>query len=138
MKNFIKVKRTNNIVYVQRIKIYYDSILVLGLLAVFSLFTACQSEPMGNVLYVAVNGDDNSKGTTIDKPLKSVQKALELIQQRASKEVEDSFEIYVREGVYELSDRIVIDNRYNLKSLRIKAYNQEEVVFSGGRSIEGT
>ena len=138
VKSLLEINKTKNLLRCQKMNIHNSFIMVLCLFMLLSLFTSCLSEPKGNTLYVAVNGDDNNKGTTIDMPLKSVQRALELIQDRASKEVEDSFEINIREGVYELSDRIVIDHRYNLKSLSIKAYNQEEVVFSGGRSIEGT
>ena len=135
IKNVPELNKAKDPIRCKKIKIHTSICMALGLFVLVSLFTSCQSEPKGNVLYVAVNGDDNSNGTTIDKPLRSVQKALELIQHRASKEVEDSIEIILREGVYQLTEPIIIDNSYSFKSLKIKANMNEKVIISGGKDI---
>lgn len=137
IKRVVGTDKRRNPLYGQKIKVYYSYIIILGLFATLSLISSCQSGLGDNTLYVAVDGDDTSKGTALDRPLKSLQKALDLIKHRASKEVGDSFEIILREGVYEISEPIVIDNGYNVKSLKIKAYNGDKVIISGGKTLEG-
>lgn len=117
---------------------YFVSAKVLALYVTFSLLTACQSGQELHTLYVSPSGDDNGTGISMDNPLRTLEKAVEIIQNGSSKESYGSFEIVLGEGRYELSKSIVIDNGHNLKSLRIKAYKDEEVILSGGRIIDGT
>ena len=73
------------------------------------------------------NGDDSNPGT-LDKPLKTLGKAVKVFKYE---EADHPGFIYLREGVYFLSSTIALGPEDS--SLTISGYMNEKVVISGGR-----
>ena len=80
------------------------------------------------VFYVAPNGNDSNFGT-IDKPFQTIQKALDQAT------VSNVKSILLNEGVYQLDAPIVLQPRHS--GIIISNFNQEKVVISGGRELNG-
>ncbi len=82
-----------------------------------------------NSYYVALNGSDKNPGTK-QKPLATVQKAIDLAKTSISKT-----DVFIHGGVYYLNKGIQIDTYDQNSSLTFSAMQGEEVVFHGGISL---
>lgn len=90
-------------------------------------------------LYVSPDGSDTNLGS-VDAPFKTIAKALELIQPLQELGVQ-GIVIYLRKGIYVTSESINLNQLHsgtNGIPVFISAYNNEEVVISGGIDIEGS
>ena len=103
----------------------YILFLFCWALASYSLFAQSQ-------LYVSPNGQDFADGS-IRRPLKTIQRAIDKasLLLTDSKNLSDSCEIILREGVYELDSTLEV----HVSRLRIASYQGENVIVSGGRRI---
>ena len=82
--------------------------------------------------YVASNGQDTYAGT-LQRPFKSVSKAIALAKQAKGKKVK----IYLREGVYYLPTTITLDAaEVKASALEIEGYTNEKVTISGGEAVQ--
>ena len=85
-------------------------------------------------LYVSPDGEDIDGGVSLDRSVKTVQRAFELARAEKDKPVT----IYLKGGVYEISEPLklgVDDSRSAEAPLVIKPYGSEKPVVSGGRRI---
>ncbi len=93
-----------------------------------------------NEIYVSPNGDDENPGT-IEKPLKTVQKAVDTVSTFKKSKKRKNTVIYLREGTYIIDKPIEInDQKWNKSgeaSLTISAYENENVHIGGGALIYG-
>ncbi len=82
-------------------------------------------------LFVAPNGKDSNNGS-LQKPFQTIQQAIILAQKNGDKNVV----IEMRGGKYEFDKpALITSEEYRNKSLTIRAYKNENVVFSGARQI---
>ena len=82
--------------------------------------------------YVAPNGQDTYAGT-LQRPFKSVSKAIALAKQAKGKKVK----IYLREGVYYLPTTTTLDAaEVKASALEIEGYTNEKVTISGGEAVQ--
>lgn len=82
------------------------------------------------------NGDDNNSGT-FDNPIQTLIKAQELIREK-SNEMDEDLKVYLRGGTYLLDETITFtsaDSGKNGHNIIWSAFNNEEVIISGGTSI---
>ena len=83
-------------------------------------------------LFISSAGDNNNTGT-IDRPFKSIDKALSLVKSSS----DSNFNILLREGTYYLNSPIIIDSdTFKGISITLSAYNNEHVLISGGRLLK--
>ena len=84
-------------------------------------------------LVVAPDGDDNNNGTP-DSPLKTFEKAKELLRSNAS---DTPVTVWFREGTYEIKDTVefTADDK---DGVLYRSYPGEKVVFSGAKEIGGS
>lgn len=85
-----------------------------------------------NDLVVAPDGDDNNAGT-LEAPLKTFEKAKELLKNNTS---DEAVTVWFREGVYLIEDTVefTADDRSNVL---YRSYPDEEVSFTGAKEISG-
>ncbi len=85
-----------------------------------------------NDLIVAPYGDDNNAGT-LEAPLKTIQKAKELLKNNSS---DEAVTVWFREGTYEVTETVefTADDRENVL---YRSYPGETVSFSGSKEIKG-
>ncbi|MBE7023031.1 MAG: hypothetical protein E7412_01030 [Ruminococcaceae bacterium] len=91
-----------------------------------------------NIYVSAKNGNDSAAGT-LDKPFATIERAQSEIRTFNSGMSED-VNVYLMEGTYELDDTLVFseeDGGKNGYFVNYQAYNNENVVISGGSKIEG-
>ena len=82
-------------------------------------------------LYVSPNGNDKNAGT-LQKPLKTIAKALSLAKQSGEKSVK----IQLKQGVYYQYNTLLLKAAESLfSSLEITAYQNEKVTISGGTRL---
>jgi hypothetical protein len=82
-------------------------------------------------LFVMANGNDSDTGS-LQKPLKTIQQAFVLAQKNSNKNVV----IEVRGGRYEFDIPFLITaEEFVNRSLTLRAYKKEKVVFSGARPV---
>lgn len=82
-------------------------------------------------LYVSPNGNDKNAGT-LQKPLKTITKALSLAKQAKRKTVK----IQLRQGVYYVEKTLILNATEDIfTSLEITAYQNEKVTISGGERL---
>ena len=87
-------------------------------------------------IFVATNGNDSNPGT-IDAPVKTVEKAIELATAVPNKE--EGIVIYFREGNYSIKDHIVIDKELsgtNEHPVFFSSYNNENVNISSAVKLD--
>ena len=88
-----------------------------------------------------INGDDNNKGS-METPYKTIQKALKSVEMlQTSDEPCAGIVVYLRGGNYVTGETITLGKEHSGKNgipVIISAYNDEEVVISGGTSIAGS
>ena len=85
-----------------------------------------------NDLVVAPYGDDNNAGT-LEAPLKTFEKAKELLKNNTS---DEAVTVWFREGAYLIEDTVefTADDRSNVL---YRSYPDEEVSFTGAKEISG-
>ena len=87
-----------------------------------------------NVYYVSPTGDDSNDGS-IDSPLATIEKALQMLRQS-----QHSGSIILREGVYNTDSTIYMDDMINADGncgvTFIKGYDEEEAVITSGVKLE--
>ncbi len=94
---------------------------------------------MKEKIYVALSGNDSNKGL-IDSPLKTPVAARDKAKAIVDSGFSGEIEIIFREGVYEFKNTFEITKEYSgNESVKIKycAYENEEVCFTGGITVEG-
>ncbi len=87
-----------------------------------------------NDLVVAPNGNDNNPGT-VDSPLKTINKAKEILKTKASDD--EAVTVWFREGTYFIEDAISFTSE-DKDNVLYRSYPDEKVVFSGAREISGS
>lgn len=115
--------------------IYFLTIISI-IVSSFSVPVSAQSSAVE--FYVSVNGSDDNDGT-IDKPFATIEKAKEEVR-KINKDMKQDITVYLREGVYVLSDTLSFnqeDSGSNGYYIRYKAYENEKVKISGGNKITG-
>lgn len=88
-------------------------------------------------IYVsAVSGDDKNDGT-IENPLKTVKKAVELSK---TKDISGGCVIYLRTGIYDNRQKIEVNgiNSTTAHPYIITSYNNENVVFTDGYKLDAS
>ncbi|WP_150451266.1 right-handed parallel beta-helix repeat-containing protein [Arenibacter lacus] len=95
-------------------------------LLVWSNIAICQE------IYVSPTGKDTGRGT-IKSPYKSLEKALQKAVNWKDGNTIRKVDIYLMGGVYKLVNTIQLDDRHS--HINIKAYQDQEVVLSGGLNI---
>ena len=86
-------------------------------------------------LFISLTGNDSNTGD-INAPLKTLKKAIE--KASVIRNDYDEIYIYVREGEYEITDTVELtkETTKNGKArIIITSYNNENVIFSGGKRI---
>lgn len=84
----------------------------------------------------AKKGNDNNQGT-FDNPVQTLTRAQELIREKTDGMTED-LKVYLRGGTYVLADTVMFtsaDSGKNGHNVIWSAYDNEEVIISGGTSI---
>lgn len=108
-------------------------------LQLVSFTSILNAQTMGTTkLYVAVDGSDKNTGLSIDQPLQTISKAINLT--RTIKNDRGPIVIYLREGIHQLKKPLVFgpdDSGSKEAPVTFRAYGQENVMISGGKSIEG-
>lgn len=96
------------------------------LLSISLVFSFLSLQASGE-LHVAIDGDDNAKGTA-DAPFASIAKAIEAVEPGGT--------ILVHGGTYYIPSRIVVPDKATSESARIclMAYEGEEVIIDGSRA----
>lgn len=85
-----------------------------------------------NDLIVAPYGDDSNPGT-VDAPLKTLERAKELLKNNSS---DDSVTVWFREGTYTI-DKTVEFTSADRSNVIYRSYPYEKVTFSGSRAVTG-
>ena len=91
------------------------------------------------VIYVSPEGKDSSMGTSIEKPVKTIERAKDIVRAKKAS-VNGDIAVVLREGVYYPSKKVVFDeNDSGNENQKIvwSNYPGENAVISGGRKIEG-
>lgn len=107
----------------------------LPVLLVLFVFTFLQVTAQNQMIYVAVNGNDNSAGT-IEKPLRTLQAARDLL--RKNKCPGCIKNVFIRAGSYSLSQTLQLseeDGGTVNNPVLYSAYRDEEVYINGGINI---
>lgn len=96
---------------------------ILSALAICLLPLSIQAQ---KEIHVSLDGDDNASGT-IEAPLASITKAIELIEPGGA--------IYIHEGTYYIDSRIVIPEKNTSEDARIKicSYESDQVIIDGSK-----
>lgn len=111
-------------------------VLILG----FTLSSCSDRSSGGIVFYVSPSGNDSNSGT-INDPFATLQKARDAIREiRLKKSLSSPVTVYLRNGLYELSETFVLtieDSGTEKCPITYRAYENEKPVISGGRKING-
>lgn len=86
-------------------------------------------------IIVSANGSDKNPGT-IEKPLKTFSKSLEVVRQLRVKNPDSKFDIQFRGGTYFLTCAIEMNKLDN--NIVVRAYNNEKVIFHGGIKLSNS
>ena len=101
------------------------------LLFVFIVLAGVVTGSAQSQFYIAVNGSDTNPGT-LTQPMLTLDHALQKAQELKGKEVT----IYLREGTYYFSRTVQVSGAaIQTRSLTIRNYNNEKVVFSAGKRL---
>ena len=124
----------------------WESVLaILGFTLVLG-FGAALGSPSTLDLYVAVNGNDAWSGTRSeaegeDGPFATLERARdEIRRRRVAGQLESETAVHVRGGRYELAQTFVLteqDSGSEEAPIVYRAFADEEVVLSGGRTLSG-
>ncbi len=101
-------------------------------------FISCSHR--NNAIYVATDGDDNNKGTRFS-PLATFEEARNRVKQIMANDQpdEDTIYVYFRKGAYYFTKAAELDaeDRGQVNCpVKYMAYPGEEVIFSGGKTID--
>ncbi len=83
-------------------------------------------------LVVSPSGDDNNPGTP-EAPLKTIEKAKELMKTKGGSEAAT---VWFREGTYVITEELIFDSA-DRKNVLYRSYPDEKVEFSGAKEISG-
>lgn len=89
-------------------------------------------------IFVAANGDDSGDGS-ISKPFRTIERAKEYVR-TINSDMKGNITVFFREGVYTLNDTLTFDESdsgSNGYYVTYKAYNNENVKFSGAKTVSG-
>lgn len=111
--------------------VHLRQIFAMILTAGFFILLSCQERSLN--IYVSPVGLDSNDGTE-NSPYKSIEKAILHINS-LDIGTGESVNIFLREGIYAVDSTIEIENQQNAR-ISISAYNDEEVMLSGGLKIE--
>ena len=87
--------------------------------------------------YISLSGSDKNNGS-INSPFASIEKARDVIRTDKLKSPETSYIVYLREGIYHISQTIEFDKRDLYKDdspVIFRSYKNESVRISGGMNI---
>ncbi|MEZ5040208.1 MAG: PDZ domain-containing protein [Saprospiraceae bacterium] len=102
------------------------------------LLALVSCQPKERQLYLSPNGNDQNPGT-IDAPLHSLKKAMELVKAAKQERPESAMVILLREGTYYLQETIEITSLHSGTAkapLQIKAFPGEKVILSGAKALK--
>ncbi len=85
-----------------------------------------------NDLVVAPDGDDNNAGT-LDAPLKTFEKAKEILKTNTS---EEAVTVWFRDGTYFIGDTVEFTSA-DKSNVLYRSYPDEKVLFTGAKEISG-
>jgi len=108
-------------------KRFYWSLIILFVLNISCKTTRQETK---QVFFVSTKGDDSAKGTK-EVPFATLKKALQQVVKL--KNPTQPIDIFIREGTYNIQNTIQINHHVN--NVRIHAYKNEKVIFSGGISL---
>ena len=115
-------------------------ISIIAVLIIFTLPSSCGPKIDKMQLYIAPDGSDANSGT-IDKPLLTLQRARDAVRTlKREKGFTGPVEIILREGVYYLSETLVlepVDSGLPDAPITWRSASGERVILSGGREFEG-
>ncbi|ANH79626.1 peptide-binding protein [Niabella ginsenosidivorans] len=101
------------------------------LLLLLIVFTGTVTGDAQTAFYIDANGSDSNPGT-LSKPLLTLERALQKAQVLKGKDAT----IYLRKGTYYFSQTVQLAGiKLLFRSLTIRNYNNEKVVFSAGRKL---
>lgn len=86
----------------------------------------------GQAVFVSVDGNDNGNGS-FTSPVRTLEQALKLAEKKG--DAEEETEIYIREGVYRITNTIMFNSYKRQMPLRISAYGEEKVILNAGIDI---
>lgn len=98
----------------------------------FSLLLSTASFAQCTKLFVSVSGSNENKGT-IHSPFATLERAIHEIEKKRLLNPDELISIQLREGTYYVEK--TVDILSVLSNLKIEAYQNEKVIFSGGNSI---
>lgn len=93
---------------------------------------------VAGAIYVSPSGDDSNPGT-LDKPLKTVAKARDMVRTKNSAMTADQL-VYLRGGTYPLTEAVTFANADSGKDghyVKYMAYPDEQPLVTGGKRITG-
>lgn len=117
-------------------KIYLKKLLAISLSSAIALGTVpfraigANSNAFGNVVYVDADGKENASGS-IGDPFSSIEAARDYLRKSADSTSRKI--IYIREGVYKLSDSIEFTEEDSY--ITVAAYRNEAVEITGSASL---
>ena len=89
--------------------------------------------------YISMNGNDSSKGT-LDRPFATLDAAQNAVRDAKKSEVNRPIEVIIREGVYYLQQTLEFkpeDSGTKEFPITWRAFENEKVILSGGRTVRG-
>lgn len=115
----------------------YRRQMIMGLLMLLTVVTS--SCARGTVFYVAVDGNDRNPGT-LNRPFASLEKAKAAVGAVVKQGLKQDVLVCIRGGTYRLEKPLAFgsgDGGTDKHSVTYAAYNDENVVLSGGRLVKG-
>ncbi|HAX96102.1 MAG TPA: hypothetical protein DCY35_06240 [Prolixibacteraceae bacterium] len=108
--------------------------LVLACFPIVAMACACMAKTKGEVIYVALNGDDQKGDGSISKPFATVERA-----RNDAKTKKGDITVYLRGGTYHISSPITFDGTDSGKggTITYTSYPREQATISGGKKITG-
>ncbi len=120
-------------------KILSVTIILSVLLSCINVNTFAASESKNQInIYVSVDGNDNASGTK-DSPFATIAKAQKYVR-KINKNMNSDIVVNIMGGVYYQNETLAFteeDSSTNGFSTTYKAYNDEEVIVSGGIELTG-
>ena len=118
-----------------------SKIITRGLFQALFLFNILGSVMYGQSIefFVATNGSDTNPGT-ITSPFATIEKARDVIRKSKEKSQSINFVVYLRKGTYHRNSGFIlkdIDSGISGYPIVYRPYRDEEVIFSGGVSLNG-
>lgn len=119
------------------LKIFVCLMMVISS-ATTAIVLVSAKENKSGIFVDAKKGNDSNEGT-FDNPVQTLAKAQELVREKTDDMTED-LNVYLRSGTYVLDETIVFtsaDSGKNGHNVIWSAFDNEEVIISGGTSITG-